>query len=143
MSNTFEFHGPARLATDPTITYTATGTPRSTFRIAVDDRKQLEDGTWETAQTVFHDAVAFGKRAESIASMFQSGDAVLILGKLKASININEGKTYTNWSIKIAHMAPDPARAHISIDRTPRTKGDIDDEDHGPTPASSTAKAWA
>lgn len=120
MSNTFDFNTTGRLASDPKLEFDKAGQPRTTFRLAVDDRKQMESGDWETRQTVFHDVVAFGKRAEAIAGTFQSGDAVLVMGKLKASINATQEKTYTNWNVHVAHMAPDPARSVVTIDRTSR-----------------------
>lgn len=122
MSNTFDFNSPGRLASDPELSFTASGSARTTFRVAVDDRRQLDSGAWETTQTVFHDVVSFGKKAEAIAGMYMKGDAVLIMGKLKASINTTNDKTYTNWDIHVSHMAPNPALAVVTIDRSNRAQ---------------------
>ena len=63
MSNQFPMSVAGRIATEPELSTGQSGT-RAAFRLAVDDRVRDSSGHWLTAQTVFHDVVAWGHLAD-------------------------------------------------------------------------------
>lgn len=119
MSNRFPVSVTGRLATDPSLS-TATASPLVKFRLAVDDRRQAPDGSWETRQTVFHDVAAWGRLAEVAADQLRRGDAVVVAGTLKFDTYQQDGKERTRSEIVADAIGPDLRLSTVTIDRTAR-----------------------
>lgn len=66
-----------RLTKNPTITFTPTGTGVARLRIAANTKRKEND------ETLFINAVAFGKTAEAIAKNLGKGSPVLVEGRLR------------------------------------------------------------
>lgn len=86
-----------RLANDPEMRYTHTGTPVANFRLAV-DRGRKSDGGED--QTDWLNIVAFQKTAELVAQFLDKGALVGIEGRIQSrSWEGNDGKR--NYAVEI------------------------------------------
>ncbi len=71
-----------RLVRDPEEKYTLTGTPVSTFTIAV-DRVPRKNATEETQDVDFFRVVTFGKLAEFVRTYLTKGRLILVEGEMR------------------------------------------------------------
>jgi single-strand DNA-binding protein len=69
------------LTKDPEVRYTPGGTPVATVAIAVNSRYKQGDDSKE--ETLFIDAVVFGKQAETCGQYLSKGRSVLVEGRLR------------------------------------------------------------
>lgn len=69
------------LTKDPDVRYTPSGTPVTTMRLAVSSKYKQGDEMKE--DTLFIDAVVFGKQAESCGQYLSKGSPVLVEGRLR------------------------------------------------------------
>ncbi|HCZ11988.1 MAG TPA: single-stranded DNA-binding protein [Nitrospiraceae bacterium] len=69
------------LTKDPDVRYTPGGTPVTTMRLAVTSKYKQGDEMKE--DTLFIDAVVFGKQAESCGQYLSKGNPVLVEGRLR------------------------------------------------------------
>jgi len=71
-----------RLVRDPEEKYTLTGTPVSTFTLAV-DRVPRKNATEETQNVDFFKVVTFGKLAEFVRTYLTKGRLILVEGEMR------------------------------------------------------------
>jgi single-strand DNA-binding protein len=71
------------LVFEPDFQVTASGLSRCKLRIACNDRKKAQDGTWSDGDTNYFDIVLFGGVAESAADTLKKGQSILVIGKCK------------------------------------------------------------
>lgn len=71
-----------RLATEPELRFSQSGTAVVKMRLVASSQKKQEDGTWKDERTVWLGATAFGQLAEHIADTFDKGDLVIVTGRL-------------------------------------------------------------
>lgn len=69
------------LTRDPDVRYTPSGMPVTTMRLAVTSKYRQADEVKE--DTLFIDAVVFGKQAESCGQYLSKGNPVLVEGRLR------------------------------------------------------------
>ena len=69
-----------RLVSDPTVTYSQSGTPIASFRLAYNRAYKVEN-KWKE-EPHFFDVKAFGKTAEGVIERFSKGYMVLVEGRL-------------------------------------------------------------
>jgi single-strand DNA-binding protein len=69
------------LTKDPDVRYTPGGTPVATLRLAVTSKYKQGDEMKE--DTLFIDAVVFGRQAESCGQYLAKGNPVLVEGRLR------------------------------------------------------------
>ncbi|PSL08152.1 single stranded DNA-binding protein [Haloactinopolyspora alba] len=142
MSNAFPATTPGRIATDPQ--YTGGANPRLTFRLAVDDRSQGQDGEWATRQTVFHDVVAFGRSAKTFADLYRKGDPVVISGEVRFNnYTTQAGENRTGTQIVARVVAPDPRLCQVSIDRTRQAERGAGADGPAPSAPQTTTQSGA
>jgi len=120
MSNNFDATLVGNLATAPALTIGDGTQPRVNFRIAVNDRAQV-DGQWVDRDVVFHDAVAWGHLAERIATSLSKGDAVVAAGELDfGSYENAAGERAQGWSFVVKAIGPSVAVQDVTIARIQR-----------------------
>jgi single-strand DNA-binding protein len=117
--NRFEASMAGRVATVPSLGQARDGQPWAKFRMAVDDRvRNPGSGEWETAQTIFHDVVVFGKLAERAVDRLQTGDAVLVQGEFRfQTYQDMGGKMRTATSFVASRLGPDLLLADVTVAR--------------------------
>jgi single-strand DNA-binding protein len=69
------------LVRDPEVRYTASGTPVSTFSLAV-NRRMRQGDAWRD-EVCFIDVITFGRQAETVGEYLAKGRAALIEGQLR------------------------------------------------------------
>lgn len=73
-----------RLASDPDLRYSPSGTAMARMRVvAVDRRRNQQTQEWEDGDTLWLDATAFNKLAENLVESVQKGDLIILTGKIK------------------------------------------------------------
>lgn len=70
------------LTKDPEVRYTPGGTPVATVAIAVNSKHKGNDGNTKE-ETLFIDAIVFGKQAETCGQYLVKGRPVLVEGRLR------------------------------------------------------------
>ena len=87
------------LTRDPEVRYTPAGTPVTTLSIAVNSRyKQGEDAKDET---LFIDAIVFGKQAETCGQYLSKGNPVLVEGRLRERRWEYEGQKKNKFEVVV------------------------------------------
>ena len=68
---------------EPDFQVTASGVSRCKLRIACNERKKTQDGTWVDAETSYFDVVLWRDVAEAAADNFLKGQAIIVIGKVR------------------------------------------------------------
>ncbi|GAA5192307.1 hypothetical protein GCM10023346_13970 [Arthrobacter gyeryongensis] len=71
------------LVANPELTYGESGVAHTKLRVAVNQRIQGPDGTWQDGEPVFHNVAAFRALAENAANSLKKGDPVTVAGELE------------------------------------------------------------
>jgi single-strand DNA-binding protein len=73
------------LVFDPDFQVTASGISRCKLRIACNERKKGDNGTWTDGETSYFDVVLWRGLAEAAGDAFKKGQAILVVGKVRVS----------------------------------------------------------
>ena len=73
------------LVFDPDFVVTASGISRCKLRIACNERKKADNGTWSDGDTSYFDVVLWRGLAEAAADSFKKGQPILVVGKVRVS----------------------------------------------------------
>jgi single-strand DNA-binding protein len=73
------------LVFDPDFTVTASGVSRCKLRIACNERKKGDNGTWVDGETSYFDVVLWRGLAEAAGDTFKKGQPILVVGKIRVS----------------------------------------------------------
>jgi single-strand DNA-binding protein len=71
------------LVFEPDFQVTQSGVSRCKMRIACNERKKAQDGTWSDGETSYFDIVLWRGLAEAAADTFKKGQPILVVGKCK------------------------------------------------------------
>jgi single-strand DNA-binding protein len=71
------------LVFEPDFQVTASGVSRCKMRMACNERRKNQDGTWSDGETSFFDIVLWRGLAEAAADTFKKGQPILVVGKCK------------------------------------------------------------
>ena len=77
-----KIYGTGNIVADPELRYTNDGKAMLNLRIAFNRSKKLDNGQWDTVDSVFLSATVFDNRAEQLASL-SKGDKVNVQGDLR------------------------------------------------------------
>lgn len=73
------------LVFEPDFQVTQSGISRCKLRIACNERKKSDNGTWSDGETSFFDVVLWRGLAEAAADTFKKGQPILVVGKVRVS----------------------------------------------------------
>lgn len=73
------------LVFEPDFQVTASGISRCKLRIACNERKKADNGTWSDGDTSYFDVVLWRGLAETAADAFTKGQPILVVGKVRVS----------------------------------------------------------
>jgi single-strand DNA-binding protein len=73
------------LVFEPDFVVTASGISRCKLRIACNERKKADNGTWSDGDTSYFDIVLWRGLAEAAADAFKKGQSILVVGKVRVS----------------------------------------------------------
>lgn len=71
------------LVFEPDFQVTPSGVSRCKMRIACNERKKAQDGTWSDGDTSYFDIVLWRGLAEAAGDTFKKGQPILVVGKCK------------------------------------------------------------
>lgn len=90
------------LTKDPEVRYTAGGTPVTTLRLAVNSKFKQGDETKD--DTLFIDAVVFGKQAENCGTYLHKGNPVLVEGRLRERKWESDGTQRSKFEVMASNI---------------------------------------
>jgi single-strand DNA-binding protein len=73
------------LVFEPDFQVTQSGISRCKLRIACNERKKADNGTWSDGDTSYFDIVLWRGLAEAAADTFKKGQPILVVGKVRVS----------------------------------------------------------
>ena len=71
------------LVFEPDFQVTQSGVSRCKMRIACNERRKNQDGTWTDGETSYFDIVLWRGLADAAADTFKKGQPILVVGKCK------------------------------------------------------------
>jgi single-strand DNA-binding protein len=73
------------LVFDPDFQVTASGISRCKLRIACNERKKSDNGTWSDGDTSYFDVVLWRGQAEAATDVLKKGQPILVTGKVRVA----------------------------------------------------------
>ncbi|APX00534.1 single-stranded DNA-binding protein [Arthrobacter sp. QXT-31] len=95
------------LVADPELTVGESGVAHAKLRVAVNQRIQGADGTWQDGEPVFHNVSAFRALAENAATSLKKGDPVTVAGELEFRSYEKDGERREARRIVADTIGPD------------------------------------
>jgi single-strand DNA-binding protein len=95
------------LVADPELTVGESGVAHAKLRVAVNQRVQGADGTWQDGEPVFHNVSAFRALAENAATSLKKGDPVTVAGELEFRSYEKDGERREARRIVADTIGPD------------------------------------
>lgn len=93
------------------------------FTVATNDRRQMEDGSWDTTNTAFHDVAVFHTQARNVADSLRKGDGVVVVGEMRFSRVEKDGRTFDNRDIIADVVGPSLRHATAQVSRNRSMEG--------------------
>lgn len=95
------------LTADPDLRFTSTGTPVTSFRVAVNHRHRDASGQWVDAGSTYLRCNAWRSMADNITNSLHKGDRVAIQGYLKQeTYTATDGTERTTYTVECEDVAP-------------------------------------
>jgi single-strand DNA-binding protein len=89
-----------RAGNDPEMRYTSSGTPVTSFSLAVNNSRRDQNGEW-TEDTEWFRVTAWERQAESVNQYLSKGRRVFVDGRLSTSqYTTNSGETRTSLEVR-------------------------------------------
>jgi single-strand DNA-binding protein len=95
------------LVAAPELSYGESGVAHAKLRVAVNQRIQGADGTWQDGEPVFHNVSAFRALAENAANSLTKGDPVTVAGELEFRSYEKDGERREARRIVADTIGPD------------------------------------
>ncbi|MGO4586556.1 single-stranded DNA-binding protein [Arthrobacter sp. 2RAF6] len=95
------------LVANPELTYGDSGVAHAKLRVAVNQRIQGPDGTWQDGEPVFHNVSAFRALAENASNSLKKGDPVTVAGELEFRSYEKDGEKREARRIVADTIGPD------------------------------------
>ena len=95
------------LVAAPELSYGDSGVAHAKLRVAVNQRIQGADGTWQDGEPVFHNVSAFRALAENAANSLKKGDPVMVAGELEFRSYERDGERREARRIVADTIGPD------------------------------------
>lgn len=95
------------LVANPELTYGESGVAHAKLRVAVNQRIQGTDGTWQDGEPVFHNVSAFRALAENASNSLKKGDPVTVAGELEFRSYEKDGEKREARRIVADTIGPD------------------------------------
>jgi single-strand DNA-binding protein len=130
-----------RLAADPELRYSATGTAVARFTVVTSRRVRDQDtGAWSDADTSYWDCVAFKQLAENIAESLTRGTAVMVTGRMaQRNWEDKNGEKRRSVEVTADEAGPSLRWASAKLSRTSRERPDAGSEGGQREPARTAA----
>lgn len=101
-----------RVVADPELRFTPAGKAVCDIRIAANDSRKLDDGTYENTEQIFVKVTLWEKDAEAAADTFTKGNRILATGRLyQDEYTTRDGNKGTELKVKFPTVAKVPTAA--------------------------------
>ncbi|WP_104062070.1 single-stranded DNA-binding protein [Arthrobacter sp. 4R501] len=120
MSTKIPINIAGNLVADPELTYGESGVAHAKLRVAVNQRIQGSDGSWQDGEPVFHNVSAFRALAENASNSLKKGDPVMVSGELEFRAFEKDGEKREARRIVAETIGPDLRWGTASYHRSPR-----------------------
>ncbi|WP_457966878.1 single-stranded DNA-binding protein [Arthrobacter sp. D1-29] len=127
------------LVADPELTIGESGVAHAKLRVAVNQRVQGADGTWQDGEPVFHNVSAFRALAENVANSLKKGDPVNVAGELEFRAYEKDGERREARRIIADTIGPDLRFGTAVYQRSSRTADARPDAEVHAGPQASVA----
>lgn len=107
MSTKIPINIAGNLVADPELSVGESGVAHAKLRVAVNQRIQGADGTWQDGEPVFHNVSAFRALAENAATSLKKGDPVTVAGELEFRSYEKDGERREARRIVADTIGPD------------------------------------
>jgi single-strand DNA-binding protein len=107
MSTKIPINIAGNLVADPELRVGESGVAHAKLRVAVNQRIQGADGTWQDGEPVFHNVSAFRALAENAATSLKKGDPVTVAGELEFRSYEKDGERREARRIVADTIGPD------------------------------------
>ncbi|GAB3560228.1 hypothetical protein GCM10027405_09680 [Arthrobacter alkaliphilus] len=107
MSTKIPINIAGNLVANPELSYGDSGVAHAKLRVAVNQRIQGADGTWQDGEPVFHSVSAFRALAENAANSLKKGDPVTVAGELEFRSYEKDGEKREARRIVADTIGPD------------------------------------
>lgn len=99
-----------RAVADPELRFTASGRGVANLRIAANDSKKLDDGTWENTEQIFISCAVWNTDrapsiAETVAETIHKGDHLIVTGRIYQREYEANGEKRTSLEMKFPVVA--------------------------------------
>lgn len=115
-----------RLVADPDLRFTPSGKGVANIRVAANDSRKLDDGTWENTEQIFVSVPIWNSDrqpnlAETIAETLRKGDKVIATGRIYQREYESNGEKRTSLEMKFGVVAKvvDPPRGQAAPAQQP------------------------
>lgn len=101
--------GEFTLVADPELRFTPSGAAVSEVRLVAQNRRRLDDGTWEDDDNniLWINGSVWRQYAENVAESLRKGDKVFVTGKLRSrNYETREGEKRTAYEVNIDEIGP-------------------------------------
>jgi len=110
------------LVFEPDFQVTSSGVSRCKMRIACNERKKAQDGTWSDGDTSYFDIVLWRGLAESAADTFKKGQPILVVGKCKV-VKYEDKNGVERTTVEIT---ADEVAAVVKANKVKEANADVD-----------------
>lgn len=113
-----------RLVADPELRFGNNGDAICNFRVVTSRRYKDAAGEWQDKDTSFWSVTAWRQLGENVAESLSKGDAVLVVGDMRArEWETKEGEKRTVFEVEAKAVGPDLARATAKVSKVTREGG--------------------
>ncbi|MFE4545137.1 single-stranded DNA-binding protein [Arthrobacter sp. NPDC056727] len=128
------------LVADPELTVGESGVAHAKLRVAVNQRFQGADGTWQDGEPVFHNVSAFRALAENAATSLKKGDPVTVAGELEFRSYEKDGERREARRIVADAIGPDLRFGTAAYQRTSHAAAAVPSPEVQAGPEAPTAE---
>jgi single-strand DNA-binding protein len=140
--NDTEIHLVGNLTAAPELRFTPSGAAVANFTVASTPRRfNKQTNAWEDQEALFMRCSIWRQAAENVAETFNSGDRVLVIGKLKQRSFEKDGQKRSVMELEVDEIGPSLKWATAKVSRVGRASNDTSggSDDPWTNPAQAAA----
>lgn len=133
------------IASDPQLSYSASGGARFYARVGQEQFAKLDGGGFEKTGVEFTDLVQFGRAAERAKTLFRKGDVFVAEGYTHDyERKLDDGTVESRSEFVAKKLGHDAARTSYAVDRSTRRSAPAAQapEAEPPTPQQTPVTGW-
>lgn len=121
--NTVQLIG--RMGADPDMRYTASGTPVTQIRLAVNRRPRQDDQGNQAQEVDWFTCILWQRLAETAAAHLHKGDRVYVSGRMQSRTYERDGQKRTVWEVIVGDLVMLGSPRHGDGEGNPEETEDV------------------